>query len=81
MLTFLWRVPYIIETLYYHIPEMENWDINWDSAHILCIHLHYLAGTVICPITHTYSYTYIYTYWQEMSSAPLRIYAWLHNVS
>ena len=71
---------------------MENWDINWDNTHILCIHYTFLAGTVICPITHTiiltgrnyhlphYAYIqlYIYTYWQELSSAPLRIHTVIH---
>ena len=71
---------------------MENWDINWDNTHILCIHYTFLAGTVICPITHTiiltgrnchlphYAYIqlYIYIYWQELSSAPLRIHTVIH---
>ena len=60
------------------------------------VHLYLLAGTVICPITHTYNYIfiligrnchlphyayiqlYIYTYWQELSSAPLRIHTVIH---
>ena len=71
---------------------MENWDINWDSAHILCIHYIFLAGTIICSIMHTiiltgrnchlphYAYIqlYIYTYWQELSSAPLRTHTVIH---